>query len=109
MATETLNYPQTTQFAHSAATTGKQFYLVGGKVFMAIGSEDANATNGWVYAGKIRAPKAAVALSPGDALYWDDTNKVMTNVTTGNTLCGHAVEAAASGDAEVVMHFNAFA
>jgi predicted RecA/RadA family phage recombinase len=36
------------------------------------------------------------AWTVGAKVYWDDTNKVFTTTSSGNTLCGTAVEAVAS-------------
>jgi len=55
-------------------------------------------------------PKAAtITPNPGVKLYWDDTNKVVTNSASGNTLIGvHAASAAAlAGDARIPVRFNA--
>jgi predicted RecA/RadA family phage recombinase len=41
---------------------------------------------------------AGSAWTEGLTLYWDDTNKVFTTVSTSNTKCGSAAAAAASGD-----------
>ena len=51
--------------------------------------------------------KASTAISLGAAVYWDATNKEITTTTSGNTLAGHAVKAAASGDATVLVKINA--
>jgi predicted RecA/RadA family phage recombinase len=45
------------------------------------------------------AKTGAQAWTQGAKIYWDNAGKVMTNVATGNTHVGHAVEAAAGGDA----------
>jgi predicted RecA/RadA family phage recombinase len=44
------------------------------------------------------AKVAAVAFNYGDLAYWDNTAKVATNVTVGNTLIGKVVRAAAAAD-----------
>lgn len=56
--------------------------------------------------GVFDLPKAAVALTQGAALYWDDTNKVITPTARGNTKVGVAVAAAGSGDATVRVRLN---
>lgn len=42
------------------------------------------------------------AWTEGAAIYWDDTNKRCTTVTTSNTLIGAAVAAVGSGAGETV-------
>lgn len=55
-------------------------------------------------AEKIVAPKAASAVfGVGDVVYYDAANFNVTDVSTANTKCGRALEAAASADAEVLI------
>ncbi len=42
----------------------------------------------------------------GAAVYWDDTNKNVTSISSGNTKIGVAVAAAASGDATARVRLN---
>lgn len=42
------------------------------------------------------------AWSVGAKVYWDDTNKRTTTVSTDNTLIGVAVEAVASGASDTI-------
>jgi len=44
-------------------------------------------------------PKASEALTQGDPVYWDATSGNITTTDSGNTPAGHAVAAAAAGDA----------
>lgn len=46
--------------------------------------------------GVFSLSKAGVAITLGGKVYWDDTAKLVTNVSAGNTLIGVAVEAAAA-------------
>lgn len=46
--------------------------------------------------GVFDLPKAAVVTTAFAAAYWDNTNKVTTNVSSGNTLIGYYTEAGAS-------------
>jgi predicted RecA/RadA family phage recombinase len=48
------------------------------------------------------AKTASQAWTVGQKIYWDNTNKVMTNVATGNVHIGHAVEAVAGGAADTI-------
>ncbi len=53
-------------------------------------------------AGVFDHPKtASQTFAVGDLVYWDDTNKVMTSTSAGNTKIGLAVLAAAGSDANV--------
>jgi len=57
-------------------------------------------------AEKVIAPKATgtgVSLSVGDSVYYDATAKEVTNSSSGNTLCGKALESAGDNDDEVLM------
>lgn len=49
---------------------------------------------------------SAQAWTLGAAIYWDDTNKVCTTASSGNTLIGKAVEAAANPSATGVVRLN---
>jgi predicted RecA/RadA family phage recombinase len=48
------------------------------------------------------AKTASQAWTAGAKIYWDNTNKVMTNVATSNTHVGHAVEAVAGGASDTI-------
>ncbi|WP_205746285.1 DUF2190 family protein [Dyella amyloliquefaciens] len=102
---------RTTQLMLAVATVAHAPIVNNGRVLIPTSTADANALNGYVYDAEISdAPKAAVAWSAMDKLYWDNTNKVITNVATSNTLIGYALEPAASGDAVTgLVAFNAFA
>lgn len=57
--------------------------------------------------GVFALPKATGAgLTEGQKVYWDDTAKNITGTASGNTLIGHAVEAAASGATEAVVRLS---
>lgn len=51
--------------------------------------------------GVVELPKGAGAISAFAKVYWDATNSVATTTSSGNTLAGYAVLAAASGDSAV--------
>lgn len=64
----------------------------------------ADAANGAIVEGKRRgifthAKTSAEAWSAGDKIYFDATNKVFTTASSGNTLCGVAMAAAANPSA----------
>ena len=59
--------------------------------------------------GVVDLPKAAVAITQGAKLYWDNTAKTLTTTATGNTMVGCAIVAAAVGDSTVRMRLNGVA
>lgn len=56
--------------------------------------------------GVVDLPKAAVAITQGAKLYWDNTTKNVTTTVGTNTLLGCALVAAAIGDAGVRVRMN---
>jgi predicted RecA/RadA family phage recombinase len=57
--------------------------------------------------GVFNLPKvAADAFAEGAAVYWDNTAKLVTSTTTGNTKIGVAVTAAANPSATVHVRLN---
>lgn len=57
--------------------------------------------------GVFTLPKtSAQAWTVGAAIYWDDTNKVCTTTSSGNTLIGKAIEAAANPSPTGVVRLN---
>lgn len=71
--------------------------------------EDAAANSEFVLvyeAEKIVAPKATgqgISLTAGDNVYYDASAKKVTNASSGNTLCGKALEDAGDNAAEVLI------
>jgi predicted RecA/RadA family phage recombinase len=59
-------------------------------------------------AEKIRVPKAAVAINPGQAVYWSGTyGDGVTNVwASGLYWIGNCVKVAAAGDDDVLIHLE---
>lgn len=51
--------------------------------------------------GVYTLPKATGAITLGAKLYWDNTAKNVTTTASGNTFCGYAWTAQASGDTTV--------
>jgi predicted RecA/RadA family phage recombinase len=103
---DSLSNARTGRHTHTAAVAAGDELLVNGSLVVAINDAAANAENVYAYRGRFSIAKAAVAVAAFEAAYWDDTNKVVTNVATGNTRCGIFVEAAAAGDAEAVVNIN---
>ncbi len=57
--------------------------------------------------GVFEMPKtSALAISAGDQVYWDDTAKEVNKTSSGNTLIGVAVTAAANPSATVNVRLN---
>ncbi|PQV52890.1 putative RecA/RadA family phage recombinase [Defluviimonas denitrificans] len=52
------------------------------------------------------AKTSAQAWTVGAAIYWDDTNKVLTTTATGNTLVGKALQAAVNPSATGIVRLN---
>lgn len=102
---------KTAQLTLAVATTAHVPVLQNGHLLIPTDYALANAINGYVISSDISdAPKAAVAWSALDKLYWDNTAKVFTNVATSNTLIGYALQDALVGDATIgLVAFNAFA
>jgi predicted RecA/RadA family phage recombinase len=96
------------------ATTGTSETLSAGEMTV-VGNtvgvvvEDAGTSSDFVLvyeAEKIVAPKAtgtSRTFSVGANVYYDSANRKVTNVATGNSKVGKALEAAGEGDDEVLM------
>ncbi|MBC16547.1 MAG: hypothetical protein CL942_05790 [Desulfovibrio sp.] len=68
-------------------------------------SEIKNGETGYLsMTGVHKVPVAAVSVDQGAKAYWDDTNKVFTNVDTGNTLNGYFTAATSGGSGEVAIN-----
>lgn len=78
-----------------------------GSIFGVAAKDVANgATGEFVTEGAFTLPKtSALAISIGDLIYWDDTNKVV-NKTNTNKLIGVAISAAANPSATVDVRLN---
>lgn len=102
---------KTIQFAHTAATTAKVPILINSLIWIPINTADPNVLNAfWYYVQASDAPKATgEAWSPGDTLYWDNTNSRFTKTSSGNTKCAHALAAALSADTVGYIDFDTFA
>jgi len=91
------------------ARTPGQGLLVGALFGVTIDSCTLNGRADIATEGVFTLPKAAVTITVGEAAYWDDTAKVVTDVSSGNTLIGAFVAAAASGAATVNVRIPATA
>ena len=82
-------------------------YLIGGVVIAAMQDAAAGATFPALVDGCVSLPKAAaLAIAEGALCYWDNTNKVVTSVATGNTLIGLYTEAKAVDATVAVVRLN---
>lgn len=103
-ATMTLSVP-------SGGVTGGQMAKVQSTVGAYL-TTDATAGNlvAFVYsAKKIVVPKDAgsgITFAAGDPVYFNDSTKKATNVSSGNTFCGTALEAAVGAATEVEIELD---
>jgi predicted RecA/RadA family phage recombinase len=80
-------------------------YLHGGFLLGVAAEDVANGVSGpFVTEGVVEIAKtSALAISVGDKLYWDATNKVVNKTSTAQQTVGVAVEAAANPSSTVKM------
>lgn len=98
-------------YAHNAATTAKAPIVINSKVYIPLNTADADERNAFVHEALIKgaAKTTGEAWSFGSALYWNDSTKKLTTTSSGNTLCGYALEAKLSGDTTGgLVHFRSF-
>jgi len=94
----------------AAAVASGVGYLFGAGLFgvaindVAISTAGEFLTEGVVTIGKT----SALAISVGDRLFWDSTNKVVNKTTTAQQCVGVAVEAAANPSSTVVMKIGQY-
>lgn len=87
---------ETISYAHSSAVAAALTpMLLGGKVVVALNKSAANELNSYVIKSRLtNVPKpGSQAWTIFASIYWDDTNKVFTTASSGNTLCGYATAA----------------
>jgi predicted RecA/RadA family phage recombinase len=89
----------------AAAVASGVGYLFGTALFgVATGDVVISTPGEFVTEGVVDIAKtSALAISVGDALYWDATNKVVNKTTTAQQRVGIAVAAAANPSATVMM------
>jgi predicted RecA/RadA family phage recombinase len=104
---DSLQHCRTLKYAHTAAVTvGDVIATSTGIVLIAINDAAANAPNAYLYIGKVKLPKEASLIDVGERVYWNSTAGNITKNPGGNTFCGVCIEAAASEDAEVIVHMT---
>ncbi len=80
--------------------------LVGTLFGVALSAAAIGANVEMVTEGVVDLPKAAVAVTQGGRVYWDNTAKNVTTTAGANTLIGCAIVAAAVGDGIVRVRLN---
>lgn len=90
----------------SETITSGDVIIKGTLVGVALGSGTEGSVVSIRTRGVFQLPKATGAITLGAAVYWDDTNNVVTTTASGNTLIGKAWSAQASGDATVNVRLN---
>lgn len=97
---------KTLKYAHSAEVAYGEVVVVNGQVLIACDDYKANVEGVYMYEGRAALPKATGQGSGIDAVslvYWDADPGVASAVSSGNTLAGLSIEAAATTDDEVVI------
>lgn len=94
--------------APAAAVTAGTGYLFGAALFgIALNDVAANASGEFLTEGVVEIAKtSALAISVGDRLFWDATNKVVNKTATSQVCIGVAVSAAANPSATVQVHLG---
>lgn len=85
--------------APSGGLTAGQVYVVGSKVCVVVSGGLEGASVALMTEGVFEIAKAVGAITIGQKLFFDNTNKVLTTVAAGNVAAGYAFKASASGDA----------
>lgn len=81
--------------------------LVGSIFGVATTTVSSGASAEFATEGAFTLPKtSALAISVGDLLYWDDTNKVVNKTSTSQKLVGVAISAASNPSATVDVRLN---
>lgn len=85
-------------------------YLFGASLFgVAANNVVANAPGEFLTEGVVEIAKtSALAISVGDRLYWDATNKVVNKTATAQQCVGIAVAAAANPSSTVLMKLGCY-
>lgn len=98
----------TLAFAPSTAVTAGTAVLIGVMLGVAYTDVAATKTADFAVTGVFELPKLTTAnLTVGAQVYWDNTNKWLTDVAAGNTACGKVWIAAGNGTTKVYCKINA--
>ena len=95
----------TLMLAPGAAVSSGTGYLFGAALFgVALTDVESGAAGPFATGGVWELPKtSALAISVGDRVYWDATNKVVNKTTASQECIGVAVSAAANPSATVLV------
>jgi predicted RecA/RadA family phage recombinase len=96
----------TLDYTPTAAVSAGDVVVLSDLLAVATHDIEANKLGAVAYTGLWSLPKAAEALSQGDAVYWDASASAVTATASGNTFAGHAAADAASGDSDVAVILN---
>ena len=93
-----------------AAVSAGVGYLFGTGLFgVAVANVAISTPGAFLTEGVVKIAKtSALAISVGDRLYWDATNKVVNKTATAQQCVGIAVEDAANPSATVLMKLGAY-
>lgn len=80
--------------------------IVGGFIGVANHDAESGADVETDLRGVFTLPKAAIAISQGDQLYWSTANGNVNKTASGNTAIGKAAADAASGDATATVRLD---
>lgn len=94
----------------AAAVASGVGYLFGAGLFGIATNDVANGVPGeFITQGLVTIGKtSALAISVGDRLFWDSTNKVVNKTTTAQQCVGVAVEAASNPSSTVTMKIGQY-
>lgn len=100
----------TLSLAPSADVASGIGYLFGTSLFgVATGDRTSGVVGSFVVEGVVEIAKtSALAISVGDRLFWDATNKVVNKTTTAQQCVGIAVSAAANPSSTVLMKIGGY-
>lgn len=91
---------QTIEHTPVAAVAVDTVTVINSRVTFAYADVEANERGAFVIgAPDVDVPTAAVDITEGDAMYWDATASLFTNVVASNTKCGYFRAAALAADA----------
>ena len=95
---------RTLKYTNSSAVAAGEILVLNGNVTVAVAAVAANGTGAYVFRGRVEFPKEApLAIAPGEKVYYVAGAGNCNKTSSGNTLVGIAVEAAASADTTVLV------
>ncbi|WP_349609134.1 DUF2190 family protein [Cupriavidus sp. DF5525] len=105
-----IQYGETLTLAPAADVAAGTGYLFGAGLFgVAVNDAKNGVANEFRTEGVVEIAKtSALAISVGDRVFWDATNKVVNKTSTAQQCVGVAVEAAANPSATVKIKLGAY-